>query len=128
MLEMYLLSRIGAIHTALSWLTIGLFIAWIICWFMVALREDDFSVEHVFDENQRARLKKIAKKLLYSLIVSFLVLVITPTEKQAYLIYGLGGTIDYIQSNDKAKQIPDKCIEALNTWLDKIQTEETSNK
>ena len=128
MLEMYLLSRIGAIHTALSWLTIGLFIAWIICWFMVALREDDFSVEHVFDENQRARLKKIAKKLLYSLIVSFLVLVITPTEKQAYLIYGLGGIIDYIQSNDKAKQIPDKCIEALNTWLDKIQTEETSNK
>ena len=93
---------------------------------MVALRED-FSNEHVFDEDQRARLKKNAKKLLYSLIVSFLVLVITPTEKEAYLIYGLGGTIDYIQSNDKAKQIPDKCIEALNTWLDKIQTEEEKN-
>lgn len=127
MLEMYLLSRIGAIHTALSWLTVGLFIAWIICWFMVALRED-FSDEHVLDEDQRARLKKNAKKLLYSLAVSFLVLVVTPTEKDAYLIYGLGGTIDYIQSNDKAKQIPDKCIEALNTWLDKIQPDETSNK
>jgi hypothetical protein len=40
------------------------------------------------------------------------------------MIYGVGGTIDYIKSNDKAKKLPDKCIEALDKYLDNINKEE----
>lgn len=33
------------------------------------------------------------------------------------LIYSIGGTIDYIKSNEKAKQLPDKCLQALDKYL-----------
>ena len=35
-------------------------------------------------------------------------------KNDALLIYGVGCTIDYIKSNDKAKQLSDKCIKALD--------------
>ena len=35
----------------------------------------------------------------------------------------IGGTIDYIKSNDTAKQLPDKCIKALDKWADNINEE-----
>ena len=34
-----------------------------------------------------------------------------------YLIYGVGNVIDYCQDNPKVKELPDKAVEALNTWL-----------
>lgn len=40
--------------------------------------------------------------------------------KEAFMIWGLGGTIDYIKSNDTAKQLPDKCIEALDKWVETL--------
>lgn len=51
-------------------------------------------------------------------IISLIAEVLTPSTKQAYLIYGVGGTIDYIKENPTAKQIPDKCIKALDKWID----------
>lgn len=53
---------------------------------------------------------------IFSIITVLLVLV--PTTKQALLIYGVGGTIDYLKQNPTAKQIPDKCINALDKWVD----------
>lgn len=46
-----------------------------------------------------------------------------PTTKQALIIYGVGGTIDYIKSNDTAKQLPDKAIIALDKYLESINEE-----
>ena len=40
------------------------------------------------------------------------------------VIYGLGGTIDYIKSNDKAKELPDKVVDALTRYVDHIEKEE----
>ena len=45
-------------------------------------------------------------------------------DKEALAIYGVGGTIDYIKSNDKAEQIPDKAVDALIKWLDTEQEDE----
>ena len=42
---------------------------------------------------------------------------ITPTKKDALLILGLGTTIDYLQSNEKVQELPDKCVDALDAWL-----------
>ena len=47
-----------------------------------------------------------------------------PTTNEALLIYGVGGTIDYIKSNDTAKQLPDKCVKALDKYLDNLTKEE----
>jgi hypothetical protein len=40
------------------------------------------------------------------------------------MIYGVGGTIDYIKSNDTAKQLPDKVVSALDKYLDSLNEED----
>jgi hypothetical protein len=40
------------------------------------------------------------------------------------LIYGVGGTVDYIKSNDTAKQLPDKVVNALDKYLDSFNEKE----
>ena len=65
---------------------------------------------------------KISKKLQIFLpitaVLSALGLVFIPTTKEAYLIYGVGGTIDYIQNNDTAKQLPDKVVKCADIFFD----------
>ena len=62
-----------------------------------------------------------------SIIVALVVTVINifiPTKNDALLIYGVGGTIDYVKSNKTANQLPDKCIKALDKWVDNLNEEE----
>ena len=47
-----------------------------------------------------------------------------PTTKEAMLIYGVGTTIDYVKQNNTLKQIPDKCIDALDSWVDSFVNED----
>lgn len=54
--------------------------------------------------------------------------VFVPTSKDAMLIFGVGGTIDYIKSNETIKQIPDKCINALDAWVDSLTEKESKNE
>ena len=44
--------------------------------------------------------------------------IVIPTRTECYQIFGLGATLDYIQSNETAKQLPDKAIKALEVLLD----------
>ena len=55
-----------------------------------------------------------------TLVISSLIFVFVPSTKEALLIWGVGSTIDYIQENETAKQLPDKCINALNDWVDNL--------
>ena len=55
-----------------------------------------------------------------TLVISSLIFVFVPTTKEAVLIWGVGSTIDYIQENETAKQLPDKCINALNDWVESL--------
>ena len=70
--------------------------------------------------------EEVSKSLLWlrytfaTLIISSLIFVFVPTTKEAVLIWGVGSTIDYIQDNETAKQLPDKCINALNDWVDSL--------
>lgn len=34
---------------------------------------------------------------------------------------GIGMAIDYIKENDAVKNLPDKCINALEEWVDSIE-------
>lgn len=54
--------------------------------------------------------------------------IIIPTQHDLMAIYGLGGTIDYIKSNDKAKELPDKVVDALTRYVDSIEKEKNDNK
>ena len=68
-----------------------------------------------------------AKRCVIVFFVSVFINIFTPTTNEALLIYGVGGTIDYIKSNSTAKQLPDKCFKALDKYLDNLTKEEEKN-
>ena len=66
----------------------------------------------------------LAKRCAIAFFVSVFINLFIPTTNQALLIYGVGGTIDYIKSNDTSKQLPDKCVKALDKWVENLIKEE----
>ena len=118
MFDVYLLTRIGVIHGVFVAATmISLLTA--LCSFIYSITTDDYTGESVCNDVQNQKLRKFSKKCLIVFCVSLPLAVITPAQEQALMIYGVGGTLDYIKSNDKAKQLPDKVIDALDEWLTK---------
>lgn len=69
-----------------------------------------------------------AKRCVIVFFVSVFMNIFTPTTNEALLIYGVGGTIDYIKSNKTAKQLPDKCVKALDKYLDNLTKEENQKE
>lgn len=60
----------------------------------------------------------ITSVFIFGLAVMFI-----PTSRDAMLIFGIGTTIDYIQNNETAKQLPDKCINALDNWVESLNSD-----
>ena len=117
MAEIYWLQRIGNLSFVFNvgfWISSVVLV--LILFGLVFSYSEDGSESKVF-----ARIKKLFYK--YCLLFAFFTIgaVFTPTEKEMYAIYGIGGTIDYLKSNEKAKQLPDKCIDALTRYVDSIE-------
>lgn len=70
------------------------------------------------DEISNLIKNKYFKSLIATLVISMLGLVFTPTKKDAMLIWGVGGTIDYIKQNETAKELPDKVIKVVDMYLE----------
>ena len=79
-------------------------------------------------EKEKVLLKKICIGLISTCIISSFILIFIPSTKDMYLIYGVGGTIDYLKDNETAKQLPDKCIKYLDKWVDENLKEEEKQK
>lgn len=54
--------------------------------------------------------------------------ILTPTTREALMIFGVGGTIDYIKSNETINQLPDKCVKALDAWVDSLTENESKDE
>lgn len=63
------------------------------------------------------------KRFIFVTIIVGLINFFIPTTNEALMVYDIGGTIDYVKSNKTAKQLPDKCIKALDKWADNINEE-----
>lgn len=61
---------------------------------------------------------KVFKRSGMVLAISLMGVIVFPSKEDMLLIYGVGTTLDYIQENETAKQLPDKCIEALDAWVE----------
>lgn len=66
-------------------------------------------------------MKPAFKYTLPFIFVGTLGLVFVPNKQDALLILGVGGTIDYIKTNETIKEIPDKCIDALDAWVSSLK-------
>lgn len=116
--ELYWITRFYSINGTIGTiLVLSIIVA--ICAFIsfnCGIHDEDFK----YDD----RVRSICKKLINITKISFIITIIstiafifTPSQKEAYLIWGLGGTIDYLKENPTAKQIPDKCIKLLDKWV-----------
>ena len=54
--------------------------------------------------------------------------ILTPKTNEAFMIFGVGATIDYIKSNEIINQIPDKCVKALDAWVDSLNKNESKDE
>ena len=132
MSEIYWITRLGAIDNVSFVLCVLSLIASIVSmigYFAMCAAVADFESRHsenyVKEYQQYKNIWEKALKIVVPiLIVCGLIQVFVPTQKEAFLIYGVGGTIDYVKSNPVAKQLPDKCVNALDKWVDSWTIEE----
>jgi len=120
MVEIYWLQRLGNIGFCFNvgfWVCIAIAYA-ILLWCLF----EDFNPFR--DKRFIHRLKKFA--MVFAFFTAGAIVV--PTQHDLMAIYGLGGTIDYIKSNDKAKELPDKVVDALTRYVDSIEKEKNDNK
>jgi len=123
MTEIYWLQRLANISFLFNvgfWFCLAVaFVIAVFCFFIII--GDDVDMDDI--KTNVIQRKKYIKSFILFFVFFTLGAVMTPTEKDLMAIYGLGGTIDYIKSNDKAKQLPDKCIDALTRYVDSIESE-----
>lgn len=121
----YWFQRLSAIN-ALAWivLVIGAIVT-ILCAISYSI-DQDFA--DTLDEPERAckRAKRWFRIAPWVLGISTMACVFVPTEREMYAIYGIGGTIDYIKSNETAQQLPDKVVTALDKWVESIKEDKST--
>lgn len=111
--EIYWITRLGNISSIAE---VILVISIIIMTVLLII----FYIECFNDEN----LLKWIKRVGICAAVSIVAVVFIPSKKDMLLIYGIGGAIDYIKSNDAAGKIPDKCMIALDKLIDEYINEQ----
>ena len=120
MIEIYWIQRLCALNIPCTVLFVCCAIVLSILAFILMIESG------TLDDDVRDTLKKVIRnKLLHSaLALSIVGMVFIPTERQLYAIYGIGGALDYIRSNDKANHLPDKVVDAIDKYIETLNEEE----
>ena len=116
MSELYWLSVLGNLNdlgVAIAVLSFVVFIA-LGLWFILCSE----------DLEPSPFIKKVFKGSLFAIVLGVVMVIFIPSQKNLLIIYGAGGTIDYLKENKDANKIPDKCIKALDKYLDDALTED----
>lgn len=112
MWELYLLTRLGMIFPIL--VLIMIFATGVLLISVIDIAHDGVG------EKNRMFFKRSA----VALAISVLGIIFIPTKEDMMLIYGVGTTLDYLQDNEKVQQLPDKCVDALDAWVESLSEED----
>ena len=111
--EIYWITRLDGIHSALVvFLCISVIITVVS---IIGYIIEKCSGE---DGDEYANFGKILKYAVPSSLILTLLLIFIPTTKEILMIYGVGGTLDYVQSNEKIQQLPDKVVDAIDLFIE----------
>ena len=114
--EIYWITRLNGINVFLNVITVvGIVFTVISIVGYIVTKNDDY-----VDDCWKELWIKLFKYCFPATIIVTLLFIFTPTTKEAFMIYGVGGTIDYVKSNETAKQLPDKCMKALDKWVESL--------
>lgn len=123
--EIYWITRLDCINVWLILFAITsgvLSIVLLILYF--ALKNDYVVHQCAADKRQIDFCKSVLKPSAIVFFTSLIISILTPTKKDAMLIWGVGSTIDYIKENETIKQLPDKCVNALDAWVESLSDKE----
>ena len=128
MIEIYWITRLDMINGWLVSFSIISGIALLISLIAIPINYGSFLSSSWESNRQSAKaafkvFKHIKKYSLMVFCVALPLSVLTPTKNEALLIFGVGGTIDYIKNNEVVKQLPDKCVDALDAWVESLNIE-----
>ena len=114
MSELYWLNVLGNLNGFCRFFMVLSIIAFVVCVIFYFMSKDEDSY---FQLTSKSIAKFIRFTLLPILIISTIGNTFIPDTKTLYVIYGVGGTLDYLKENKTAKHIPDKAILALDKYL-----------
>ena len=123
MSELYWLNVLGNLNGFCRFFLVLSIIAFVVCVIFYFVSQD----EDLYSLTSKSIAKFIRFTLLPILIISTIGNTFIPDKKTLYVIYGIGGTLDYLKENKTAKQIPDKAILALDKFLNE-QIGDNDNK
>ena len=132
--EIYWITRLDAICGFLTLIAVFSVIAAVVLFFIGLIKRSESDIFNKDSQTWEQHIETykmclyFAKRCAVVFCVSIFINIFTPTTNEALLIYGVGGTIDYIKSNDTAKQLPDKCVKALDKWVDNLTKEENQKE
>ena len=113
MSELYWITVLGNLCCFLDIVTIISIVVCVIFFIILGIA----ALEDLLDESSGKMIKSCLKYSVITTICLALLSVFCPAKKELLTIFALGTTIDYIQSNEVAKQLPDKCIKAFDIFI-----------
>ena len=129
MSEIYWITRLDLISGWLIGFAVISAIVTLIAIICYVCNRSDYEKYHIEADKRwtefSSKLFKISFPCFFTFCVSS---ILTPTTNEAMLIYGVGTTIDYVKQNNTLQQIPDKCINALDAWVDSLTEKESKNE
>ena len=124
--EIYWITRLDLISGLLiAFAAISGLITFISACFYIVNRNDYEEHEWEVSKNWMNFCAKTFRSSTFCFFLFLISSILTPTTKEAVLIYGVGTTIDYVKQNNTLQQIPDKCINALDAWVDSLTKKES---
>lgn len=84
----------------------------------------------IIDEDNAKDLLLIKLRKLSIIFLSIFapIALFVPNSKQAATIFAVGTTIEYVQNNEKIKELPDKAVQCLDKFIDEYLKEENNHK
>lgn len=132
--EIYWITRLDAICnfltavTVVSFLTSAFIVVFVVCNRIEANSYKKGSEYYNCYMQKFKMLLSHFKRFIFVTIIACLINFFIPTTNEALMVYGIGGTIDYIKSNETAKQLPDKYIKVLDKWAENLTKEENQKQ
>lgn len=111
MSELYWVTRVGVLHNCIIAIIIVLAVVLLVALIVCANRGEE-------SEEDELAVIRFFRTTIVAIVLLLVINIFIPSKQDMYIIYGIGGTIDYIKQDSVGKQLPHKVIEACDKFIE----------